>query len=68
MKDLLKIDEIKVKWNQFIKMKKRNYLEDYSVLKEIGRGGFGCVHKVKGRYTGLYRAAKRIKKAQLKKS
>jgi hypothetical protein len=42
-------------------MKKRNYLEDYSVLKEIGRGGFGCVHKVKARYTGLYRAAKRIK-------
>lgn len=49
-------------------MKKKNYLEDYSVLKEIGRGGFGCVHKVKGRYTGLYRAAKRIKKTQLKKS
>jgi len=49
-------------------MKKINYLEDYSVLKEIGRGGFGCVHKVKAKYTGIYRAAKRIKKAQLKRS
>jgi len=61
------LEEIKVKWNTFIKMKKRNYLEDYSVLKEIGRGGFGCVHKVKARYTGIYRAAKRIKKGQLSK-
>jgi hypothetical protein len=49
-------------------MNKKNYLEDYSVLKEIGRGGFGCVHKVKAKYTGLYRAAKRIKKSQLKKA
>jgi hypothetical protein len=28
-----KIEEIKVRWNSFIKMKKRNYLEDYYVLK-----------------------------------
>jgi serine/threonine protein kinase len=34
----------------------------------MGRGGFGSVHKVKARYTGLYRAAKRIKKTQLKKA
>lgn len=30
---LKQIEEIKIKWNSFIKMKKKNYLEDYSVLK-----------------------------------
>ena len=60
-------EEIRVKWNSFIKMKKRNYLDDYLILKEIGRGGFGKVSKVRSKYTGLHRAAKRIKKSALGK-
>jgi hypothetical protein len=26
-------EEIKVKWNSFIKMKKRNYLDDYAIIR-----------------------------------
>jgi serine/threonine protein kinase len=48
-------------------MKKRNYLDDYQILREIGRGGFGKVNKVKSKYTGLMRAAKKIKKSSLAK-
>mgnify|MGYP000971776063 CR=1 FL=1 len=39
-------DNVEVKWNKFIKMKKRNFQEDYRIVNEIGRGGFGCVYKV----------------------
>jgi serine/threonine protein kinase len=48
-------------------MKKKNYLEDYTVLREIGKGGFGTVSKVRAKYTGVLRAAKKIKKAGLAK-
>lgn len=48
-------------------MKKRNYMDDYTIIKEIGRGGFGKVNKVKNKYTGLMRAAKKIKKTTLDK-
>ena len=61
------IEEIKVKWNNFIKMKTRNYLDDYQILRQIGRGGFGKVNKVQSKYTGLMRAAKKIKKSTLAK-
>ena len=37
------------------------------MLREIGRGGFGTVTKVKAKYTGLLRAAKTIKKSSLAK-
>jgi serine/threonine protein kinase len=60
-------EEIKVKWNSFIKMKKKNYLDDYLIIKEIGRGGFGKVNKVRSKYTGVFRAAKKIKKSTLGK-
>ena len=56
-----------MRWNSFIKMKKRNYLDDYLIVKEIGRGGFGKVNKVRSKYTHLYRAAKKIKKSTLGK-
>jgi len=49
-------------------MKKRNYLDDYVIIKEIGRGGFGKVNKVRSKYTGLFRAAKKIKKTTLDKA
>lgn len=58
-------EEIKIKWNSFIKMKKSNYLEEYAVLQEIGRGGFGTVNKVKAKFTGVMRAAKKIKKSNM---
>ena len=59
--------EIKVKWNDFIKMKESNYLDDYDIIREIGRGGFGKVIKVKSKSTGIHRAAKKIKKMSLSK-
>ena len=31
----------------------------------MGRGGFGSVYKVRGRYNGIIRAAKKIKKCDL---
>jgi serine/threonine protein kinase len=46
-------------------MKKKNYLEDYTVINQIGKGGFGIVSKVQARYTGVIRAAKKIKKSSL---
>ena len=48
-------------------MKNKNYLEDYQVITEIGRGGFGVVKKVKSKYTGILRGAKKIKKSSLGK-
>lgn len=56
------VEEIKVRWNSFAKMKHRNYLADYEVIKKIGRGGFGVVSKVKSIHTHVVRAAKVIKK------
>ena len=56
-----------VQWNTFIKIKKKNYLEDYIFVKEIGKGAFGTVSKIKMKYGGLYRAAKVIKGAAFTK-
>ena len=46
-------------------MKTTNFLKDYEIKKEVGKGGFGSVYKVKSIYTGIYRAAKKIKKTDL---
>lgn len=59
---LIHTEQIKVNWNSFIKMKNRNYLDDYTIIKKIGRGGFGVVSKVKSIHTHVFRAAKVIKK------
>lgn len=48
-------------------MKKRNFSDDYRIINEIGRGGFGCVYKVAMKNTDIYRAAKKINKDKLKK-
>lgn len=47
-------------------MKHRNYLHDYEVVRKLGRGGFGVVSKVKSIHTKVIRAAKVIKKKELK--
>jgi hypothetical protein len=67
-KNIVDEEAIKIKWNSFIKMKKKSYLEDYVIIKEVGRGGFGRVYKVQAKYTGVIRAAKKIKKSNLAKS
>lgn len=51
---------MEVKWNKFIKMKRKNFLSDYSVVREVGRGGFGCVYKVAMKNSNIFRAAKKI--------
>lgn len=59
----LEKNRIGVNWNSFIKIKKKNYLEDYVFIKEIGRGAYGSVQKIRMKYGGLFRAAKVIKSA-----
>jgi calcium-dependent protein kinase len=56
-----KIDRILVQWSSFVKIKKKNYLDDYIFIKNIGVGAFGAVSKIKMKYGGLYRAAKKVK-------
>lgn len=53
--------KISVQWNSFAKIKKKSYLEDYIFIKEVGRGAYGSVCKIKMKYGGLLRAAKIIK-------
>lgn len=53
--------KIGVNWNSFVKIKKKSYLEDYIFLKEIGRGAYGSVIKIKMKYGGMLRAAKIVK-------
>ena len=60
--DEIKLKNVKVKWNQFIKVKRKKFTEDYFVLKEIGKGGFGSVYKVLTKNGKYYKAAKRINK------
>lgn len=59
------MDRIFVQWSSFIKIKKKNYLDDYIHIKEIGFGAFGIVSKIQMKYGGLYRAAKTIKMSML---
>ena len=47
-------------------MKNNDFLKDYEIKKKIGKGGFGLVYKVKSIYTKIERAAKKIKKTELK--
>jgi serine/threonine protein kinase len=46
-----------------VKLKKKSYLEDYVFIKEIGKGAYGSVVKIKMKYGGMLRAAKLIKSA-----
>ena len=47
-------------------MKRRKFTDDYKIINEIGRGGFGCVYRVMMKTGKIYRAAKKIAKDQLK--
>ena len=62
----IKLRSVQVKWNQFIKMKKKKFADDYFVLKEIGKGGFGSVYKVLTKNGKYFKAAKRISKKSFK--
>lgn len=55
--------KIGVNWNSFVKIKKKNYLEDYAFVRELGKGAYGSVVKIKMKYGGMMRAAKVIKSA-----
>ena len=57
---------VKVKWDHFIKMKRRQFLDDYKILTEIGRGGYGSVYRVIMKNGNILRAAKKISKNKLK--
>jgi calcium-dependent protein kinase len=46
-------------------MKKKNFQDDYQVITQIGKGGYGTIYKVQAKYTGVLRAAKIIKKTTL---
>jgi serine/threonine protein kinase len=61
--DMKNIDRIMVQWNRFVKIKNKNYLDDYVFIKEIGMGTFGVVAKIQMKYGGLFKAAKIIKMA-----
>ncbi len=50
-----------MQWGSFVKIKKKNYLDDYIYVKELGKGAFGTVSKMKMKHTGLVRAAKIVK-------
>jgi calcium-dependent protein kinase len=63
----LQFSKIAVQWNAFVKIKKKNYLEDYIFIKEIGKGAYGYVSKIKMKYGGLLRAAKVIKSESIAK-
>ena len=55
----------KLKWNDFVQLKSENYLNHYTKLEILGKGGYGQVFKVVNKYTGLTYAAKRIAKEQI---
>ena len=47
-------------------MKKKKFSDDYYILKEIGKGGYGSVFKSLRKEGKIFRAAKRINKENLK--
>jgi hypothetical protein len=50
-----------VQWSRFIRIKKKDYLDEYIFIKEIGYGTYGLVVKIKMKYNEIYRAGKIIK-------
>jgi predicted Ser/Thr protein kinase len=57
--------KVRVKWNEFIKIKRKRFTDDYVMLREIGKGTFGFVYKVILKNSNIYRAAKKIEKKNL---
>lgn len=48
-------------WRTNIKIKNKNYLDEYFFVKEIGKGAYASIAKTKTKIGGLSRAAKIIK-------
>ncbi len=56
---------IKIDARRFLKMKLTPIANDYSFIKEIGKGGFGSVYKGKDKKNDEVRAIKKINKKSL---
>lgn len=54
-------------WGSFIKLRQKNYVSSYRIIKELGRGGYGVVYRVQMKNSELQRAMKSIKKSSLLK-
>ena len=42
------------------------FLDNYDVIKQLGKGGYGKVYEVKNKKTGEIRACKHLSKATIK--
>jgi calcium-dependent protein kinase len=51
--------------SNFVRHRKSNYIEDYQIVKKIGKGGFGQVYLMKDKITGMFYCGKAIKKDSL---
>ncbi|CAD8179980.1 unnamed protein product [Paramecium octaurelia] len=56
---------VKISYDNFITMKQGEWNEQYSILKKLGQGSYGCVWLGKHNKTGILRALKQIKKDSL---
>ena len=57
--------KVKVSWNNFIKLKRKRFTDDYIIQKKIGKGANGTVYKVLMKNGNACRAAKKINKEEL---
>ena len=44
------------------------FLDNYDVIKQLGKGGYGKVYEVKNKKSGEIRACKHLSKLSIKKS
>lgn len=56
---------IAVDWGSFIKLKQKNFINNYRIIRELGRGGYGVVYRVQMKSSDTQRAMKSIKKSSL---
>ena len=61
----MKSKEIKYGKSSFVGKTGGEFKNDYQIIKEIGRGGFGEVYEVKNKKTGEIRACKHLAKGKI---